>query len=768
MSETTRADERRLGSIEVTGYADRWSARPGQDVSFFVSTSRPTFEADVVRLLGGMTDPASEDVPTREVAAQCNGSYPGRLQHTHVGSYASLPLPRDWLGGDYGIRLRFLPTTPDAQREQVIVGSYGPSGRRLLELSIGPGGRLLLRLGISGRDELELCPELDLQAGSWYDASVDRNAEAGTVRIRVVRVAATRASYRTASAEAELGDAAHGPEVARTLLAAGLDRSEEGEAVGRHLNGRIENPAFWRRALAEDETASPRPHRFAPDETVVAYYDFGDDFDTTLARDISPSSLHGRLHNAPQRAVTGSSWDGTVADYRLGPDHYAAVHFHDDDLCDASWSADIRWTVPDDLSPGPYALRLRAGDDLDYIPFFVRGGSGRRATVTFLVPTLTYQAYANEHLYEAGGNQQFMEHEPLLSRHDRYVLEHPEVGKSVYDVHSDGSGVTYSSRLRPILNLRPHQRNWLSGHVRHLAADLFILGWLDDLGIEYDVLADEDLHREGVQALEPHRVVITGSHPEYWSRPMMRALTGYLDGGGRLMYLGGNGFYWVTSVFDDRQHLIEVRRGNVGTRSWDSPPGEATHSASGDPGGLWRYNGHPPNGLVGVGMASQGWGRASSYRRLPAGFDERVAALFDGIDEDEPIGGFGYVLGGAAGDEVDRFAPEFGTPPHTLRLATSLALDDRYQLVQEEQLVTSPGQGGADNDRVRADMTYLELDGGGLVFSVGSICWAGSLAWNGYDNNVARLTTNVLERFMEPAGGTTGHGRELATSGDPV
>lgn len=190
MSGTTRADERGRGSIEITGYADRWSARPGQDVSFFVSTSRPTFEVGVVRLLGGMTDPASEDVPTREVAARCNGNYPGRLQHTHVGSYASLPLPGDWLGGGFGVRLRFLPTTPNAQREQVILGSYGASGRRLLELSIGPDGRLVLRLGVSGSDELELCPELDLRAGSWYDASIDLNAGAGTVRIKAARVAA--------------------------------------------------------------------------------------------------------------------------------------------------------------------------------------------------------------------------------------------------------------------------------------------------------------------------------------------------------------------------------------------------------------------------------------------------------------------------------------------------------------------------------------------------------------------------------------------------
>jgi N,N-dimethylformamidase len=35
------------------------------------------------------------------------------------------------------------------------------------------------------------------------------------------------------------------------------------------------------------------------------------------------------------------------------------------------------------------------------------------------------------------------------------------------------------------------------------------------------------------------------------------------------------------------------------------------------------------------------------------------------------------------------------------------------------------------------------------VFSTGSIAYAGSLGWNGFDNNLFRLTTNVLNRFKD-------------------
>jgi N,N-dimethylformamidase len=45
-------------------------------------------------------------------------------------------------------------------------------------------------------------------------------------------------------------------------------------------------------------------------------------------------------------------------------------------------------------------------------------------------------------------------------------------------------------------------------------------------------------------------------------------------------------------------------------------------------------------------------------------------------------------------------------------------------------------------------MVFFTAPNGGAVFSTGSIAWAGSLSHNGYENNVARITTNVLRRFL--------------------
>ena len=50
-------------------------------------------------------------------------------------------------------------------------------------------------------------------------------------------------------------------------------------------------------------------------------------------------------------------------------------------------------------------------------------------------------------------------------------------------------------------------------------------------------------------------------------------------------------------------------------------------------------------------------------------------------------------------------------------------------------------------------MTYLEAPGGGSVFSVGSIAWTASLSHDGYANNVAAVTRNVLREFARRGAG---------------
>ena len=230
---------------------------------------------------------------------------------------------------------------------------------------------------------------------------------------------------------------------------------------------------------------------------------------------------------------------------------------------------------------------------------------------------------------------------------------------------------------------------------------------------------------------------------------MLDSTEAWLRDGGRLMYLGGNGYYWRIAYHSDLPGVIEVRRAEGGIRCWAAEPGEYHQSFNGELGGLWRRQRRAPNMIAGVGFVSQGFDAGSYYRRRPEANDPRTAFIFEGVD-DEILGDFGLCLGGAASLEIDCVDASLGTPSHTLVLASSEMHSNIYELVPEELLQSHPMTDASQNPYIRADMVFFETPNGGAVFSTGSIGYAGSFYQNNYNNNIARLTTNVLNRFVDP------------------
>ncbi len=103
---------------------------------------------------------------------------------------------------------------------------------------------------------------------------------------------------------------------------------------------------------------------------------------------------------------------------------------------------------------------------------------------------------------------------------EEWQLAVPVSRLSTYDAHLDGSPVNYSPRLRPITNHRPRESDIPMAY-NNFAADLLIVDWLDHLGLAFDVVTDEDLHHDGATAIVDYRVVVTGTHPEYFSIEML-------------------------------------------------------------------------------------------------------------------------------------------------------------------------------------------------------------------------------------------------------
>jgi N,N-dimethylformamidase len=307
-----------------------------------------------------------------------------------------------------------------------------------------------------------------------------------------------------------------------------------------------------------------------------------------------------------------------------------------------------------------------------------------------------------------------------------------------------------------MLDTRPRQMSLMdpapdgSGTGR-ICADSYIVDWLDRAGIDCDIVTDHDLHAEGVAALSPYRVVIAAQHPEYHSERMMQALEDYLGGGGRHMYLGGNGFYWRAEPSAAEPHALEVRRAEDGIRVWATEAGESYHAFGGGYGGLWRRIGRPAHRLVGNGFSVQGRHLGFPYRFTAAIDDPRVAFMTAGLDTASGgvFGDTGFMGGGAAGFELDSVDTHWGTPPGALVVAKGVVLHPDYLPVNEDMLLIRHPK--KHEDWSCADMVFFETAAGGAVFSVGSMTYVGSLPPADYANPLARLTTNVLQRFRDPA-----------------
>jgi N,N-dimethylformamidase len=737
--------------IALAGYADRLSVRPGETIEFKVSSAaQRDYKADLVRIVCADPNPAGPGIIEHSVPAAFAKSYPSRVQEVSLGSYVRIDETEPLDGLESLTLLATIWPTRLGKRAQGVISRFDPATGKGFSLGISEDGRPELLLGRSRNGPLRLTTDVALEARAWVHVWATFDAKSGDATVGFAPVAKISEAIVV---EERLKSKPVLVEATPLLIAA-----TGGTPVSGPYNGKIEHPRIFSRALSDAEIAAALAGREV--SGLLAHWNFTWQVMSNEAIDVGPHAMIGRLVNCPTRAMTGHNWTGREMCWRHAPDEYGAIHFHEDDIADCGWKTDFSFTVPNDLRSGLYAARLKCGIHEERIPFVVCPPRGRkRADICVLVSTFTYVVYAN-HARPTWSDDKWrkawQQRTKAWKAYPHNPGEHRQYGLSTYNFHTDHSGVAYSSMLRPMLNVRPGYVTYPEpkhgSGLRHLPADTHLTAWLEHEGLAYDMVTDWELHTEGYDVLAPYRVVLTGSHPEYHTRETLDALETYRDRGGRFCYLGGNGFYWKVALSSQWPGVIEIRRGEGGIRAWAAEAGEYYNAFDGEYGGLWRRNGRPPQNLSGVGFTAQGDFIGSYYRRRPEADDKRVSWMFKGI-RDKKLGDFGLSGEGAAGFELDRTDKRLGTPKHALVVAASEGHEPEtpWVLVPEEMLThitTVPGE--RPQDLIRADLTFFETPAGGAVFSTGSIAFCGSLPWNGYDNNVAKLMRNVIDRFLDP------------------
>jgi N,N-dimethylformamidase len=742
-----------IDTTSILGYAWPLAAAAGEEIQFHLSSaSLSKANVRVVRVRCGDPDPLGPGVRTTAMEADINGAIDLKFQPIYPGSYALIEDRTAFASArnlSFGCYL--LPTIVGG-KPQTIASRWNRAEGTGWKLELDDQGCLCLIVASDGKRAIARAPK-PLLVREWVFVGAIVAPSRERIEIHQISLARDGGRDRSASAEAACSKALAWPAKTPLILAAeSTGAADSKQSAAQHFNGKIDRPRLYSGALSAAELRGlvETLHPAADDPNLLAAWDFSQGISGDRIVDLSANRCDGVLRQLPMRAATGANWDGASPSWTEAPAQYGAIHFHEDDLQDCGWEPTCSLTIPLNWRSGFYALELTAdqpaGRVESYVSFFVRAPRGRAtAPLAFVASTATFLAYANIGTrLDQSGFEVHSEGLVMLSADDVYLSEHRELGLSSYDTHVDGSGVCYSSGARPILNMRPR------GNAFNYVNDTHILDWLEEQDIAYDVLTDEDIDREGAQALKPYRAVITGSHPEYVSRPMLDAFQAYQNGGGRHMYLGGNGFYWRIAFHPDRIGQIEIRRGISGTRTWEGEAGENHLSFTGEPSGLWRSSGRAPQRLVGVGFDAQVFDHSAFYRRMPGSFDPRVSFAFEGVGAEERIGDFGLRLGGAAGLEIDRADRTLGSAPNLLILATANQFGSGGLPTPEEFRTMHRGLTGEQNAQVRADIVFFETSAGGAVFATGSIAWCCALSHKGYDNNVSRLTGNVLRRFLDP------------------
>jgi N,N-dimethylformamidase len=765
---TTMPDDRPAGLDEgrpaaalplakrIIGYCDPLSVAPGQEVRVFVSCDPAiaSYQAELVRFRAA-PGRAAEVVPDWQPVPGFTGRYPARHQEIHPGSYAVIPDVTPILaGGEITLALLVQPTYR-APGSQVLASCGDPWAGHGFAVVLDSELRPSLVSGVTP-DATVTCLT-PLQPGAWAVVLATFGGEDPS-QVTAGPLAGAAASWSHAGGSPVAltpPSLTNGP--AGTLqesdLILGAVRSPAGP-TRLHFTGRLESPMILAGPLGPDEAqallaAGPAS---LDESRVRAAWDFSAGIDSWTITDLGPHARHGTLHNLPMRAVRGARWTGEQLDWRQAPEQYAALHFLADALEDCGWDADATWTIPAGTPSGFYAARISGGSAQDFLPLFIRPPSpwetpaptaaparaAPAAKILLIAPTATYAAYGNSRFWWENPIQELVQDRlVVIGAEEQYLIAHPELGSSSYDCHLDGTDICYVSRRRPNLNMRP-------GHVRRegYTSDLDLVAWLDQLGLGYDVVTDEDLHRAGPSLLQRYQVALTGTHPEYMSTRMFDAIALWTAGAGRLMYLGGNGFSMNVNFDAERPWIMENRRVEWWERGEDFQRSEAFNSTDGRRGGYFSVSGRQPAAVTGVESATMGFDHSYPYVLSEAARRPEAAFVFDGVTGGT-IGDFGAIGGGVVGQEWDNAAGHQFGPEHLI-LASS----------QDHTLV--PPLFGAVRPDYHADLV-LYLRGSGAVFSVSSMAWCAALSHDNYANEIARITHNVLRRFLDPAPfGTSG------------
>ena len=352
-----------------------------------------------------------------------------------------------------------------------------------------------------------------------------------------------------------------------------------------------------------------------------------------------------------------------------------------------NWLLSTKIVIPKDTECGYYTLDLKNTDATFKIPIVINVSS--QNDILCVASTNTWHAYnvwSGASLYSC----------------NLYDLN--KVQPKYSEIVSMQRPIEFSQY--PTKGLVPYK-----DHV--FGAELGLIHWLERENFQYDVCTDTDIHNNP-EILSKYKMVILNTHSEYWTEKAMNGVENYLSNGGNLCYIGGNGMYWKVTL---NENIIECQTDN------------GNHISDGTPGGQWRNEkiDKPEEKILGASYTAAGY-----HTYMPYEIINEKHWLFDNMNVHNGDL-FGQSLNNkfASGDETDKTTAL--SPQNLVLIARGLNNEASYEI----------GQPGVDMNG-GAHMIYYRHEGGGAVFSTGSVTSSGSML---VDTIMSGIITNLIKNM---------------------
>ena len=769
VAQNTGFEETKFNERTLIGYSNKHTVRSGESIEFKLSgLNGGQANAQLVQIINGDSiSKYREHFKVEPVKSSFDGKIDLIKQELHLGSYVNIDnISKLDKYDDFTIGGYFYPTFLPSEyvfpetidpfsppsvdialslEKQTLFSRMNVDEKLGWALQLDKEGQLVFAQG-NGKEIKNYPSDISIKTWDWsYIAlGVDSNKKSVTVHLMETPWSAgDQFVARKKSVTIQLENAFSQSETLR-IAALGSKVIEDGRTFAKPTDvftGRIQDIRFFNKQLTDTNLEGLKNKNLTKEllKSQISYWNFSKGIGTGNVFDDGKLGLHGKAVNVPERAVRGVFWDKQSVNWQDDIEGYNAIHFFADDLADAEWKTSFTYQVPESLKSGIYAAKITQDGFDEYITFFVAAPKNKpTAKIALWMSDFNYLAYSNISIGVYAENN-YPGHS--WNKSDAAFLENnkPFATGGVYNKHVDGSYYSYATRLKPDLGMKP---NGILAY--NFVADTHISSFLEAMNYEYDIITDEIIHEEGIDLLNKYPVVISSTHPEYPSAKIYDAMQEYTNDGGRFMYIGANGFFWNTDLHPTNKNIFESRNfAALGER----------YLESGIRGGLTVEVGKIPWSAFGVHTSGMVFTGSSPYKKTKDAENPRVNWMFNGTTEGDTFGEYGIdqIRGGAAGFEVDAADYTRGTPRNALILAEGNSFEGTVEDIVVSQLPLSIFYHPSEAESIiKASMAFFETPNGGAVFTTGSITWISSTLQNNYQNDVAIITKNIIDRFLDP------------------